>query len=68
VGDEDEGQTEFVLEVEQKIEHLRLDRFVERRDRLVEDQEPWLERKAAGDVDALPLPARNFVRVTPGEA
>ena len=48
VGDEDVGQAEFVLEVEQQIEHLCFDRLVERGDRLVEDQKPRLEREARG--------------------
>ena len=39
VADEDVGEAELVLEVEQQVQHLRLDRLVERRDRLVEDQQ-----------------------------
>jgi hypothetical protein len=68
MGDEDEGEAELVLEVEQEIEHLRLDRLVERRDRLVEDEEARLERQRARDVDALTLAAGDLVRVAPGEA
>src|SRR5215216_4802906 len=66
--DEEIGEAEGVLEVEQQIEHLRLDRLVKRRDRLVEDDEARLERERAGDVDALPLSARELVRVALGEA
>lgn len=38
VTDEDHGQPEFGLEFQQKINHLRLDRHVESRGRLVADQ------------------------------
>ena len=62
------GQAELVLEIEQEVEHLRLDRLVERGDRLVEDEEPRLEREPARDIDALALAAGNLVRIAPGEA
>ena len=39
VGDEQVGELELVLELDQKVEHLRLDRKVQRRDRLVEDDD-----------------------------
>ena len=68
VRDEDVGQAELVLEVEQQVEHLGLDRLVERRHRLVEDQQPRLERERARDVDALALAAGNLVRIAAGEA
>ncbi len=68
VGDEDEGEAERPLEIEQQVEHLRLDRLVERGNRLVEDEEARLERERAGDVDALALAARDLVRIAPGEA
>ena len=68
VRDEDVGQPELVLEVEQQVEHLRLDRLVERRHRFVEDQKPRVEREPARDVDALALTAGDFVRIAPGEA
>src|SRR5204862_2238404 len=42
----------------------RLNRDVERRDRLVADDEPGIERQRAGDSDALALSAREFVRET----
>ena len=68
VADEDVGEAELVLEVEQQVQHLRLDRLVERRDRLVEDHQARLERERAGDVDALALAARQLVRIAAGEA
>ena len=39
VGDEEIGQPEVVLQVEQQVDDLRLDRDVERRDRLVGDDQ-----------------------------
>ena len=55
VADEDVGEAELVLEIEQQVQHLRLDRLVERRDRLVEQQHPGLEGERAGNVDPLAL-------------
>ena len=39
VADEHHGQIELALQVEQQVEHLRLHRHVERRDRFVADRE-----------------------------
>ena len=63
VGDEQVGEAELALQVLQQVEDLRLDRHVERRDRLVADDELRLERERAGDADALALPAGEFVRI-----
>ena len=63
VRDEDVGQVEFVLQVLQQVQHLRLHRHVERRHRLVADQDVGLHRQAARDRDPLPLAAGEFVRV-----
>lgn len=38
VGDEEVGETEPFLELLEQVQHLRLDRDVQRRDRLVEDE------------------------------
>jgi len=38
-------------------DHLGLDRYVERRYRLVADDQPWIERQRARDADALALAA-----------
>ena len=62
VGDEQVGQAEPVLQVEQQVDDLRLDRDVERRDRLVGDDQRRVERERAGDADALPLAAGEGVR------
>ena len=51
------------LQVAQQVQHLRLDRDVERRDRLVGDQQLRFQRERARDADALALPAGELVRV-----
>ena len=66
VADEDVGEAELALEVDQHVQHLRLDRLVERRHRLVEDHQPRPQRQRAGDVDALALAARQLVRIAFG--
>ena len=63
VTDEEVGQTELRLEVRQQVQHLRLHRHVERRDRFVEDQDARVRRQRAGDADALRLPAGELVRI-----
>ena len=65
VADEQVGQLELALEVEQQVEDLALDRHVERRDRLVRDDEVRAQRERARDADALPLAAGELVRVAP---
>ena len=65
VGDEQVGQAELALEVLQQVEDLRLDRHVERRDRLVADDEVGLEDERPGDPDALALAAGELVRIAP---
>ena len=46
-----------------KIEHLRLDRYVERGNRFVADDELRLDRERACDADPCPLTAGELVRV-----
>ena len=62
VGDEQVGQAEVVLQVVEQVDDLGLDRDVESRDRLVEDDQLRLEREGAGDADPLALTARELVR------
>ena len=62
VRDEEVGQAEVVLQPHQQVQHLRLDRDVERRDRLVGDDELGLHRERPGDADALALPAAELAR------
>ena len=51
------------LELAQEIDDLRLHRHVERRGRLIEDEEFRLEHDGPGDGDALALAAGEFVRI-----
>ena len=61
--DEQVGEAEPLLQIEQQVHDLRLHGDVERRDRLVGDDERRLERERARDADALPLAAAELVRV-----
>ena len=62
VGDEDVGEPELVLKVVEQVDDLRLDRDVERRDRLVGDDQLRPQRQRPGDPDPLPLAAGELVR------
>ena len=62
VGDEEEGQFQARLQLEQQVQHLRLDRDVERRDRLVGHDEARVGGERPGDADALALAAAEGVR------
>lgn len=68
MGDEEVGQPEGLLQFLQQVDDLGLDRDVERRHRLVADDEVGLEGERTGDADPLPLPARHLVRVALGDA
>jgi hypothetical protein len=57
VRDEQVAHPEFVLQVGEQVEHLRLDRHVERGDRLVADDHLRLGSHRPGDGHPLPLPA-----------
>src|SRR5690349_9292929 len=63
MGDKEKSETELLLQVLQQIDHLGLDRDVERRDRLVADDELRLHRERSRDADALTLPAGKFMRI-----
>ncbi len=60
VRDEDQRQVEFLPQADQQVDDLRLDRDVERRDRLVADDDIGLHRQCAGNGDALALPPENW--------
>src|SRR5439155_1767155 len=62
VGDEEVGKPELLLQIAEQVDDLRLNRDVERRNRLVADDKPRVERQRAGNADALALSARKFVR------
>src|SRR5262249_175755 len=65
VADEEIGEAELFPKRDEEVDDLRLDGDVERRYRLVTDHELRFYRERAGDADALPLPARELVRVAP---
>src|SRR5204862_2820544 len=56
-------QRVLVLKVLQKVEYLGLHRHVERRYGLVANEHFGPHDEAARDRDALPLPAREFMRI-----
>ena len=68
VRDENIGKPEPLLQVPQQVEDLRTDRDVERRDRLVADDQFRLDRERARDRDALALAAGKFVGVAARKA
>ena len=63
VRDEQVGQLVLLLQFLQQVDDLRLDRHVERRDRLVADDEFGVERQRPRDADTLSLTARELVRI-----
>ena len=63
VRDEEVREPEPPLQVAHQVQHLRLHRHVERRRRLVADEERRVRRQRARDRDALPLAARELVRI-----
>src|SRR5215510_3729680 len=66
VADEQEREAELALQLVEQIDDLRLDRDVERRDRLVAHDQVGLRRERAGNADALALAAGKFVRPSTG--
>ena len=63
VRDEQHGESELVLELLQQLQDLGLDHDVERGRRLVGDDEARAAGQRHRDHHALPLPARELVRV-----
>ena len=61
--DEEIGDAELALQFLEQLQHARLDRHVKRRHAFVGDDQLRPQRERAGDADALPLAAREFVRV-----
>src|SRR5579883_311462 len=64
VRDEEICERELPLQIFQQVEDLRLDRYVERRDRLIANDEIGTERQGPCNADALPLTAGEAVRIT----
>ena len=63
VGDEEIGDPEFLLQLLQQIEDLGLDGDIERRGRLIGDDQLGLYRQRTRDRQTLSLPAGKFVRI-----
>jgi len=55
MGDQQHAETGMTLQILQQIENLRLDRHIERRYRLIEDEERGSYSQSAGEADPLPL-------------
>ena len=64
VGDEQIGEIELLLQLLQQVQHLSLDRDIQRRDRLVADDQFRVQRQRAGDPDPLALAAAKCVGIT----
>ena len=62
VGDQQHAETEIALELGEQAQDLGLHRDVERRGRLVGDQELGVAHQRHGDHDALAQAARELVR------
>jgi hypothetical protein len=60
VGDEEAGETDLALQIDDQIENLGLHRNIECADRFVKDDEFGPGGEGSGDGDALPLSARQF--------
>ena len=65
VRDEEIGEPESFLKLEQEVQDLRLDRHIQRRDGFVRDDQTGIQGKRARDADALTLAAREGMRVAP---
>ncbi len=60
--DEDVAEAELLLQAIEKINHLSLDRDVQRRDRLVEQKHLWVQSKGPRYTDALTLAPGELMR------
>ena len=63
MGNEQKPHPHLILQVFQQVENLRLDGHVERRGRLIRDQDVGLVGQRHRDHHALPLPAGKLVRI-----
>ena len=64
VSDKEIREPELLLKFGEQIQHLRLDRDVQRRDRLVQDNEFRVEHKCTSDPHTLALAARELVWIS----
>ena len=63
VCDKNIRELEFVLQILHQVDHLRLDRNIQRADRFIRDDDLRIGRKRPRDSDALPLAAGKLVRI-----
>ena len=66
VADEQVGQSELVLQIQQQVDDAGLDRHVERRHRFVEREDLRLQRQRSCDTDALLLTAGELGGIAAG--
>src|SRR5688572_31542547 len=66
VRNEEIRQAELFLQILQEVEHLRLNRDIERGNRFVAHDELGLDRQGARNAQALALAATEFVRIARG--
>jgi hypothetical protein len=67
VGDQQVGETQFVLKPEQKIHDLRSYRYIQRGYGFVENEEFWFRSECPSDGYSLSLPSTQLVWVMAGE-
>src|SRR5215203_3877360 len=63
VSDEEESDAELVTQLEHGVEDADPDRDVDHRDRLVSDDQPWVERQCPRHSHALALTAAKLMRI-----
>ncbi len=63
MADKQIGQPQFVAQVHEQVENLRLNRHIQRRHRLVAHQQFRLHRQRTGNADALTLTAAELMRI-----
>ena len=62
MGDEEEGKPVLVLQMLKEIDDLGLDGNIQRCDRFVCDDKPWVDHQTSGDSHALALTAGKLGR------
>ena len=63
MGDEEVGQAEFLLQLTQQVDHLRLDGHIQCGDRFVADNEVRVQGESSCNADALALSAGEFMGI-----
>ena len=63
MADEQVSEVVFLLQITQQLDHLALHRAVQRRGRLIQQNQRRLEHQRPGDGNALALPTRKLMRV-----